>query len=189
MERITYANYLDPLANDFPAFYCINKTEHGTDALGYFGGIYEMCTTLNFTQGVCARSNHFTESCSCPIGYSSVPVSYGWSGDINYNLTCPWNYYDTYVFVQTFMCYNESVPLTETIIGGMFTNNTIYNTSSGIGTKCLKQGIVNSYTKTTKCPDGFDAYHIAQGTCDWDEGHPSITDAYVCLNNVYNIDI
>ena len=145
------------------------------DELDYFGGMYENCVKQDDSGGVCNRVNYFTGACSCPSGYVAIAASEGWSKDLKSN--CPY-ISSEWVTVQTFLCYNPSISLTETIMGGMFTNNTD-NANCG-------PGWPNAYTKTTSCPTGFSPFHISNSCCDFSGGKClQEHNGYVCLNNIY----
>ena len=112
------------------------------------------------------------------VGYTATSVTEGWSRD--YKSNCPYNYNGYLAPVQIFLCYDSKVSLTETIMGGMFSNN---SDSSKCG-----PGWPNAYTKTTSCPAGFSPYHVSTQCCYVDDDKCSDThSAYVCLNNIYPV--
>ena len=177
-EPIEYASYADIKTTEFSAYFCNNQTMGKKDDLGYFGGFYENCVKEDDSDGVCNKVNYYTGACSCPSGYTAIAATEGWSRD--YKSNCPANYNNYLAPVQTFLCYNSKVSLTETIMGGMFSNNT---DSSKCG-----PGWPNAYTKTTSCPAGFSPYHVSTQCCYVANDECSEThSAYVCLNNIYPV--
>ena len=177
-EPIEYAGYIDLKKDEFKAFYCANSTMNKKDELNYFGGIYETCLDdANNLNESCNTVNYMTGSCSCPSGYSSIISSNGWSNQVKTS-NCYQYDGDNYI-IFTYLCYNKNISLTETIMGGMFANNTD-------NSKC--DSLPNAYTKTTSCPSGFSPYPVSTYCCHQHDGDcdvPSTT--YVCLNNIYPV--
>ena len=178
-DPVEYLSFADKNTNEFIGYYCVNSTMNKKDGLGYFGGFYENCVNEDDSGGVCNKVNYFTGNCSCPAGYTPFAVSDAWSR--SYNSDCPHTYNNYLSPVQVFVCYNESVSLTETIMAGFFSNNT--NPS-----ECGVGGWPNQYTKTTSCHAGFTAYHVSTQCCYVASDVCYETEStYVCLNNIYPV--
>ena len=156
---IQYGHYLSTHGKIYNSFYCINQTMNLKDELNYFGGLYEV-------QGNnCIIGNIFTGGlCSCPAGLT-VQIA---SGGIP-----PANAPDYSVY----LCYNASVTLDQSILGGMYTTTT---------QKAAPWP--NPYTGTTSCPAGFTAYQT--GTmCFYHDGCKETRTSFVCLNNIYAVGL
>lgn len=135
---------------------CIDKLSGTKDPLMYFGGMY--------SDGSIKVDNYFTGNKSCPPGFEDIVV-----------MGCPSS--DSHQCIQPHACYNKSVSLSKSIIGGM------YSTASVDSPKDCQQH--NPYTGGTHCPGGFDAFDMGQTFCG---PHPGMyATLFVCLNNVYDV--
>merc|ERR1712013_784228 len=118
----------------------------------------------------CWRGNHFNANeCSCPAGFASTVMSGGWAS--NYPGQCEGDGHG-FTTVEVSMCYNASVPLSETIIGGTYFVDPVGGS------------VPNVYTKTFSCNDGFTAYPLQQ-TCvyldlDKNDSCKQTAMAYMC---------
>eukprot|EP01084_Bolivina_argentea_P038385 70962_1 len=138
---------------------CIHNNYGITDPLGYFGGIY--------SDGSIKMKNNFTSNFSCPKGFDDYIF-----------MGCP-TQYELYSNVSSqcikpHICYNSSMSLDESIIGGFYTNSS--------DADCEKN---NQYTHSKNCPSEFKPYNIGQTACG---KHPGMyATMFVCLNNVYQL--
>ena len=172
-KPIAYNEYWDQTTSEhFTGYYCLNSSMP-EDELHYFGGFYEMCGDDDMNDPHCNMGNELEASgqCACPKGFTPNLVSQGWTN--HFDADC-WHSSD-WTAAFTFMCYNASVPLTETVIAGMYTTNN-------------QTGIPNVYTKTFSCHTGFTAHPVGHECDDSTDGHCHQTAiTYVCLNNIYPV--
>merc|ERR1712039_925034 len=94
--------------------------------------------------------NYFTGNYSCANGFVGQLVV----GE------CPPDWKQC---IQPRFCYNKSISLSESIIGGMYT------TSSDESGKHCEQN--NPYTGGKYCPNDFDAFNMGQTACG---SHPGM---------------
>eukprot|EP01084_Bolivina_argentea_P263805 446640_1 len=177
-DAIPYYSYWDSITSEhYTGYYCLNSTMNKHDALYYFGGFYENCVDQNNQNGQCNQVNHFTNGCTCPTGYDSWAVSEGLTN--HYKSNC-WSD-NGWAILETFICYNKSVPLTESIVAGMYS----VNPSNG---DCGTGGMPNQYTKTTSCHTGFSPYITGHQCCYSTDGNcHAVAETYMCLNNIYPV--
>ena len=144
-------------------YVCINETQlhhYKRDAMGYFGGMYGKITRNN-NSTACLFENPWTDDCSCGEGMKHTEAT-TW-------INAETDHYRGYV------CYNESVKIGRTILGGFFQTGHIE--------------IANVYTNTQSCPANYLPFQVAHFHCDGHFGEKGQTcDLWMCTNNVYKLN-
>eukprot|EP01084_Bolivina_argentea_P155179 270436_1 len=154
-------------------YLCINMSAPKLiDPMKQFGGIYQY-NTANTPK--CCDNPLIPAGIDtyCPDGFKSYQIS-----QIATVYTGNWT---NYVWGSQFWCYNTSVALVDSIIGGF------YQVGSSKGNLYVN----NQYTLTTTCPQGFKPFQIGSVCADnFNYGNvcnsTMAAQIYVCLSNIYS---
>eukprot|EP01084_Bolivina_argentea_P254782 428399_1 len=141
-------NPADP-AQNISIYMCLVKNYNSKDPFNYFGGMY--------SNGSLPVKNYFTGKKSCPDGFEDYMF-----------MNCDEN--DGSQCINPHICYNSSVSLKKSIIGGFYTEATYTKDNN----KCEAN---NPYTGERSCPHNFTPYTLA--TTYWGD-HPG----YYCTMKI-----
>ena len=113
---------------------CLVSEDEKKDPFDYFGGMYG--------DGQAPVDNYFTGARSCPLGMADFEI-----------MACGDEYPD--LCVKPHVCYNKQLALSDSIIGGFYTEATqVEKGKTGCETD-------NPYTGKQTCPENFTAFTLA----------------------------
>eukprot|EP01084_Bolivina_argentea_P050622 93108_1 len=147
-------------------YYCLDSKciKNGVyyDPMEFFGGIYTLRTNGDGIVIGCQYNNSFSlNGCSCPDGFTGYEFGRQIAGD--------------HTDYDNFWCYNQT--------------SWKENNNMGIIGGFIQTGhhvVINQFTLTTSCPNGFTAYFIAYWNCDAPvHGYCA---RYICISNIYPIE-